>query len=432
VQDLQPKRLSATPTTSGVATRLACERAQAAGIEVEPLLKKAGLTKQQVDDVDPRLNVECEIRFLNLAASALRDEYLGFHLGQEAELRKYGLIYYAAASSETLGETLERVARYVSIVNEGLSIKFLKGKNIRMVINYVGVARHLDQHQIECWLTVLIRTWRKVTGYPVGPTHVSLTHRRRGNFSKFAAFLGCNIEFGAAVDEVIFPPSMAEIPIVSADPYLNKLLIAKFEEAHSPRPTTRGSFRSVVENAIAPLLPHGNARESEIARRCGLSRRTFVRRLMSEGLTFSRVLNSLRRDLAAQYLADHALSISQVAWLLGYQKVSAFTNAFKHWTGKTPREARSRRQSSALSYPLIESGPNGHAFVYAPKHASVDRIASGCIKSLGIIAEAITKTHPSGEGCLAERERLPVKAVDKGNTLPAPNGSSLPHSRDSR
>ncbi|HKD31813.1 MAG TPA: helix-turn-helix transcriptional regulator, partial [Xanthobacteraceae bacterium] len=64
------------------------------------------------------------------------------------------------------------------------------------------------------------------------------------------------------------------------------------------------------------------------------------RRLTSESLTFSEVLHDLRRDLAAQYLADHGLSISQIAWLLGYQEVSAFTNAFKRWTGKTPRDAR--------------------------------------------------------------------------------------------
>jgi AraC-like DNA-binding protein len=392
VHGLKPKRLS-IPTTSGIATRLACERMQAARIDMEPLLEKAGLTKRQVDDADFRLSVERQIRFLNLAASALRDEHLGFHLGQEADLRKYGLIYYAAASSETLGDTLQRVARYVSNANESLSIKFFGGKNIRMVISYVGIARHLDRHQIECWLTVLIRTWRKLTSYPVGPSHVSLTHRRRGDFSKFAAFLGCNIEFGAAVDEVVFPSSMAAIPIVSADPYLNKLLTAKFEEAHFPPPTTRGSFQSVVENAIAPLLPHGNAREGEIARRCGLSRRTFVRRLTSEGLTFSRVLNGLRRDLAAQYLADHALSISQIAWLLGYQKVSAFTNAFKHWTGKTPREARLPRQSSALSYPLIDNDLDG--LVYPTKHTSADGTTAGCIRSLGIIAEAIAKTYPS-------------------------------------
>ena len=61
-----------------------------------------------------------------------------------------------------------------------------------------------------------------------------------------------------------------------------------------------------------------------------------------EGVTFSEVLESLRSDLARRYLADESLSISQIAWLLGYQEVSAFTHAFKRWTGMTPREARTR------------------------------------------------------------------------------------------
>ena len=150
-----------------------------------------------------------------------------------------------------------------------------------------------------------------------------------------------DIEFGATIDEVSFAAPVSHIPVVSADSYLNELLIANCEDALSRRPTKAGPFRSVVENAVAQLLPHGNARASEIARHFGLSQRTFARRLTSESLTFSEVLNSLRCDLATQYLADHDLSISQIAWLLGYQEVSAFTNAFKRWTGKTPREARS-------------------------------------------------------------------------------------------
>ena len=67
---------------------------------------------------------------------------------------------------------------------------------------------------------------------------------------------------------------------------------------------------------------------------------TAARRLALEGVTFSEVLEALRADLARQYLDDQALSISRIAWLLGYQEVSAFTHAFKRWTGKTPRETR--------------------------------------------------------------------------------------------
>jgi hypothetical protein len=128
VHDLERKRLGGIPTAAGAMTRLAHERAQAARLNLEPLLRKAGLTRQQVEDVDARLSVQSQIRFLNLAARAMQDEYLGFHLCQEAELRRFGLLYYVAASSKTLGETLRRVTRYISIVNEGISVNTLKAK----------------------------------------------------------------------------------------------------------------------------------------------------------------------------------------------------------------------------------------------------------------------------------------------------------------
>jgi AraC-like DNA-binding protein len=95
-----------------------------------------------------------------------------------------------------------------------------------------------------------------------------------------------------------------------------------------------------VENAIALLLPHGKAQLGEVAAQLGMSRRTLARRLATHGLTFAGVLAQLRVDLAKRELRDASLTISQVAWLLGYREVSAFTHAFKRWTGKTPREVR--------------------------------------------------------------------------------------------
>ena len=89
----------------------------------------------------------------------------------------------------------------------------------------------------------------------------------------------------------------------------------------------RGTFRIGVENTIAPLLPHGRAQAEEIAHRLGLSRRTLARRLASEALTFEGVLSGLRADLAKRYLRDETVAISQIAWLVGYKEVSAFTHA---------------------------------------------------------------------------------------------------------
>jgi AraC-like DNA-binding protein len=334
-------RVDALPTASGAITRLAYARAKEAGVELEPILKKAGLTVHQIEDPGVRLRVRDQIRSLNLVAIALKDDFLGFHLAQSPDLREIGWLYYVSASSETMGEALQRAARYSSIVNEGISLKYVDRGDIVITIDYVGVSRHLDRHQIEFLMVTLVRICRQLTGLHLTPTRVRFIHHRERTCSAFVEFFGSDIDFGAAVDEVAFATTIKNMPVVSADPYLNKLLVAHFEQALSLRPTDRSSFRSSVENTIVPLLPHGKGRVGEIAPRLGLSQRTFARRLSLEGLTFSGVLERLRFDLAERYLADDGLSISQIAWLLGYREVSAFTHAFKRWTGKTPREVRS-------------------------------------------------------------------------------------------
>jgi AraC-like DNA-binding protein len=208
------------------------------------------------------------------------------------------------------------------------------------VLRYVGVSRHVDRHQIEFSMTLLLRLCRQLIGQRLAATSARLMHWRGSDASELAVYFGGNMEFSATADEFTFAREANEMRVVSADPYLNKLLVTNCEEVLSRRPARQGTFRSLVENAMVPLLPHGNARASEIAKRLGVSQRTAARRLADEGLSFSAVLESLRSDLAQQYLGDPALSISRVAWLLGYREVSAFTHAFKRWTGKTPRQTR--------------------------------------------------------------------------------------------
>jgi AraC-like DNA-binding protein len=343
VNALDTSRFGTLPTATGGIARLAYGRAQRAGIDVIPLLKKAGLTAQQIKDQGGRFAVHHQIKFLNIVASALGDECLGFHLAQSPDLREMGLLFYVAASSETLGDALQRAARYSSIANEGLALKYLKDGDIRMVFQYVGVARHSDRHQLEFLMTLLIRLCRQLTGLRLTPSRVRITHpRSKQSGSELAAYFGRNITFGAGADELTFAETVNGITVKSADPYLNEYLVANFEQALAHRRRSRGGFRAAVENAIVPLLPHGRVSASQIAARLGSSRRTSARRLSLEGVTFTEVLQHLRRDLAEQYLSDPDLAISRIAWLLGYQEISAFTHAFKRWFGKSPMEARAQ------------------------------------------------------------------------------------------
>ena len=205
VNYLDNKRLGGLPTAGGGIARLAYARARRAGIELKPLLMKAGLTDQRIKDHGSRLPVQQQIQFLNLAAKALDDEFLGFHLAQLADLRELGLLFYVAASSETLGEALQRTARYSSISNEGLSLRCVKEGDIRIVFDYVGIARHSDRQQIEFLLTVVIRLCRQLTGLRLVPSRSRLMHRRsKHGDSELAAYFGGHMTFGARADELIF------------------------------------------------------------------------------------------------------------------------------------------------------------------------------------------------------------------------------------
>jgi len=332
----KPRQPHMPPSAIGAISRLAYAHAKAKGADADTLLRRAGLTPHQIGDSEARLEVRSQIKFLDLVAEAIGDDLLGYHLAQNFEMRAVGLIYYVFASSATLAEALRRGARYSTIINEGIRLQFRRGKAIGFVVEYVGVPRRLDRHQIEFWVTTLVRVCRQITSRHLTAERVRFSHRRNVT-PELSAFFGCDIKFGADVDEVLFPPSIRDLAVSSADPYLNDLLVRYCEQALARSKASHGSFGMTVDNAIAMLLPHGKAQASEVARKLGLSQRTLARRLAAEGLTFAGVLRGLRANLANRHLSDRELSVSQIAWLLGYRDISAFTNAFKRWTGRTPR-----------------------------------------------------------------------------------------------
>jgi AraC-like DNA-binding protein len=335
-------RFHAMPSATGNIARLVSARLIEAGIDPAPLLARAGLTVAQIDDRNMRLNAPSQIKLLEFAADASQDDFIGFHLAQDYDLREIGLLYYVLASSEILADALHRAERYSGIANEGISLQARTGKETGIALSYVGMDRRSDRHQMEFWLMSLVRLCRQLTNRRVVPSRIRVMHHRKKTPAEFRSFLGCEIEFGSSVDELVFPAAVKLMPVVSADPYLNEQLLKYFEEALAHRPVNGATLRSSVENAITPLLPHGKANAGEVARQLGMSNRTLARRLAAEQLTFSEIQTELKTDLARRYLRDGDLPISQIAWLLGYREVSAFTHAFKRWTGTAPRQSRAQ------------------------------------------------------------------------------------------
>jgi AraC-like DNA-binding protein len=333
-------KIGAVPTAAGGIARAAYARAAVSLPNAASLVKRAGLTLKQLEDPSFRIPVERQITFLNLVAERLPDEFLGIHLASEIDLRELGLLYYVLSSSDTLGDALRRGQRYCSIQNEGVLLKYREDGSVFISLHYNAVRRLDDRHQTEFFVATIVRLCRQLVARRLNPIRIKLTHRRTGVLNDIAAWCGCEFVFGSEVDEIEYAPSTGRLPIASADDHLNRLLTKYCEEALSSRRSNARSWRLAVENTLAPLLPHGQGRLSEVAARLGVTIRTLERRLAEEGVSFLDVLDDLRFELAKRYLQEPNLPISQIAWLLGYADPSAFTHSFRRWTGKPPKELR--------------------------------------------------------------------------------------------
>jgi len=338
--DTLTRTLATGPTAVGLATRLAGARLRSEGVDISPLLRRAGLSGVAFEHGE-RVSVRSQVEFLELAAQEVGDECLGLNLAADFDLREMGMFYYVASSAHVLDEAFRRLARYGRLGNEAVVLRARKDTAFCIELTYSGVARHPDRHQIEFFALALIRLCRQLVGRRISPVQVSFVHHRSGDLRRLRDLLGGDVRFDAYADEVRFDPAVSEQLSMTGDPFLSRLMVEACEQATAATRTNVSLFRTVVENAIAPLLPHAQATATNIAKTLGMSERTFARRLAAEKLSFGTIREDMRRELAVRYLKEQDLQISQVAWLLGFRQPSAFSHAYHRWTGKTPSQYRS-------------------------------------------------------------------------------------------
>ena len=109
--------------TQGVAARETLSYLDRRGIDAEPALFGAGISRGQLSQDDIGLSVASQYRFLELAAAEANDQLLGLHVAAETDLRAIGILFYLTGSSQTVSEALENLARYSRTTNEALVVE---------------------------------------------------------------------------------------------------------------------------------------------------------------------------------------------------------------------------------------------------------------------------------------------------------------------
>jgi AraC-like DNA-binding protein len=171
---------------------------------------------------------------------------------------------------------------------------------------------------------------------------VRFKHEEPPDTSEHTRIFGCPVRFGADVNAIVFDPALLALPLRSADPVLAEILAAADDEALARLPGTT-STADVVRRRLPELLTNGEATLAVTARAVGMSERSLQRRLRDDGVSYQKLLDDVRRELAEHYLARDDLSTADVAFLVGFSDPASFHRAFKRWTGVTPAQHRQRR-----------------------------------------------------------------------------------------
>src|SRR6516164_8415183 len=326
--------------TRGVAARETLSYLDRRGIDAKPALFEAGLSRRQLSRDDIGLSVASQYRFLELAATEADDPLLGLHVAAEMDMRAIGILFYLTGSSRTVSEALENFAHYSATTNEALVVEISRGKDeVTLAIRHM---QHFDEAHRQFFELValwFVRTLHQQTNRHFNPLRVTFTHARNSDLREVHRLLRCPVDFAQALDSWVLPRHVMNLPMVSGDNRLLRILTTHADDLLAERHSASG-LQSMVANQLVSLLPSGEARAAAVAQRLGMSKRSFTRSLEEEGTTFGEILERVRQRLAIRYLADDRKSVQQIAWLLGYSEPGAFNHAYRRWTGITPRRAR--------------------------------------------------------------------------------------------
>jgi len=326
--------------TRGVAARETLSYLDRKGVDAEPALFGAGLSRRQLSENDIGVSVASQYRFLELAATEANDHLLGLHVAAEMDMRAIGILFYLIGSARTISEALEHLAHYSAITNEALVLEIFRHEDeVILAIRHVQEFDEPHRQFFELLALWFVRTLHRQTNLDFAPLRVTFTHARDAGQREVHRLLRCPVEFAQTVDSWVLPQRIMDLSIVSGDSYVLRILTVHADELLTERRSITG-LQSMVTDQLIRLLPSGETRAAAVARRLNMSTRSFTRQLANEGTTFGEILERLRRRLAYRYLAHDRMSIKQIAWLLGYSEPGAFTHAYKRWTGTTPGRAR--------------------------------------------------------------------------------------------
>ncbi len=313
------------------------------GLPMPALLDKAGLTAAQLRqlDVDARVPTSRLADLYEFAMVELRDPGLPIRIAQAQSEEDLGVFGFVIATATDGVTAIRRAARYARVAFDCGVDWSVTEHDDRIRVEFPMSPRGLAQRiQAEAGIASFLQYFRSMGHVDVVPNEVVFSHPEPTDTSAHAAFFRCPIRWSSGHAAFEFERHWAENALTpKADAKMSEFFQRYTEELltslKSDRPLTE-QVRAILERELVS----GEVSSARVAKQMGMSERSLRRALQAEDVGFRDLVDDVRRERAKMLLRSRATTVSDVAYLIGFSDVSAFSRAFKRWTGTSPRDFR--------------------------------------------------------------------------------------------
>jgi AraC-like DNA-binding protein len=310
------------------------------GIDPLPLFRKAHINPALMNDMSSRTNWSTQNALWTSVSESVNDPCFGLKLGGLWHPSYMHALGYAWLSSSTLYSALGRLSRFIDIVNPNISVDISSDSdNVTIEVRSASDSISRDAYwYADADMSILMAMCRANCGDSLNPVAVEFRHAEPDCAGNFFSLFRCPVEFGAPHDRITF----SRIDVDKRLPGSNTLMsqVHDQEMVRYLAGLGNGDITHKVKNAILELLPDGRMSDAKVAETLFMSNRNLQRKLEAQGTTFKTILTELRKELASIYIQDPQLTLTEVSFMLGFSEMSAFSRAFKQWTGQSPKAQR--------------------------------------------------------------------------------------------
>ena len=323
-------------TASVYGIRVMLDYAAQCGVDVPALLAEIRLERDVLAHPDHRISLRALLQAWELASERSGDPSFGLHAAELAVVGTFEALDYALWASATLQEVFDRLQRFYRVIGDDLAVDIVRtGKLVRIR----RVSGPDFRHRIEAALAIVTARGRELTGRAFRLHEVCFVHPAPADTRPHRAVFRCPVRFGCGASEIVMAADQLQLPVRTTRPGLAVVLDRHLREivAKLPREET---FLHRVEHAVARTLHVGRPSLEATARALHASPRTVQRHLQQLGVSHREIVDDVRREMAQRLLASRRMSISEIAFLLGFEDVSGFRRAYRKWTGASPSRGR--------------------------------------------------------------------------------------------